>query len=152
MEGLGACGQLCVSLFIALLAKRIVVPVFMRRPLCASETLGLWPLGPAAWADAACPECIPDGAAGRNTFPAIFGLRPVLAVRAVDLCFLVHVIQISPTQDLHRLDREPIAEMTSPFQRRFAADVRRAMWRRVQPLKKSLQLRVRRAVPQAPNV
>lgn len=64
---------------------RIVIPSLVKGDLSAGQALRLWPLERAAWADASGPEGVPDRAARRHAFPAIFRTRPPLAHRAVDV-------------------------------------------------------------------
>jgi len=91
MEGLGATlGMLPFGAHRTLSCGWIVVPGFMGRPFTALEALRLRPLDATPWADATCPERVPRGAARMDTLPAVLGLGPPLAVRAVNLGFSLH--------------------------------------------------------------
>lgn len=66
------------------LARRIVIPISMRRIFMTGRTLRDLPLDPTTRANAAGPKGVPAGATGRYTIPAVLGLGPVFAFRAVD--------------------------------------------------------------------
>ena len=72
------------------LALRVVIPILVRRDLCAREALGLAPFVPASGTNATSPEGMPNRATTGRTYPTILGTRRFPAHRAVDFWFVAH--------------------------------------------------------------